>query len=759
MSQPIRESLQRRALDSNVLLPIAVTSAVLLTAGLSLVETVRVAAVLWVQWQTGSFIWHFFHRQQHTWRRQDFAMTIVLGSMFHAVGQQLLESSGVAHGAPLILVALAGVLGLCAPPPRIVEATMKRGRLLQLLKLSLLSIAGISVLLAPWYWLLPLGLSCGIAGLTLKPTEPNRTRPSAWILRAAILIVGLATSQVLRLQSLGWWIRSWDIPYYEARSFSIAFFGARDNISLAFRPLDYHWIGLAWLGELTLQADLSRWTAVTLIGPVTAALAAVLGILGLCEDHLKDSRSAPIPVLLISLLAGSFSLSNPPVFIATAWLLTALRVISAFAHNPSGRLFLLSILVSGSILGTKVSHGLGLVASLVIVVSYQALSSEETSWPRRTATLGGRLTAIVAASLIVYLLVIGGPDRLNTERLNLGFRTLAWDYGVDKGRHPLVLLLGFVGSVLGWLPIVVLVAVSFRRDQIQDLPMKLILISAAAVTFVPQLVLEGDGVWYFGTASRMFLVCLASFSLARSPIRLFFADLAARSSIMAGLLGLAAWQFLKMDLRESWTFRGGPVPPKFVGHGLVLLCLAATARRAAIRRQVPRRHSLRLVLVPFLLVPSILERSEYLFTASRSRVSVPEPAADNDLDEIAQWLELRTSPLDVLAVNRFCLEGPGACQNAKFFLVSAYTRRRVLVEGPYYSLGLSRPAWARERLQLSESFASAPSTQSAARLRRLGVRWFVVSLAYTTRRTWDPWATTAYANSNYALLDLGSDRG
>jgi hypothetical protein len=57
-------------------------------------------------------------------------------------------------------------------------------------------------------------------------------------------------------------------------------------------------------------------------------------------------------------------------------------------------------------------------------------------------------------------------------------------------------------------------------------------------------------------------------------------------------------------------------------------------------------------------------------------------------------------------------------------------------------------------IELSESFATQPSTSSARQLAELGVEWFVVDLDKTTLRDWEPYAETTAMTWRFWILRL-----
>ncbi|MCW2569358.1 MAG: hypothetical protein JWN54_3455 [Mycobacterium sp.] len=110
----------------------------------------------------------------------------------------------------------------------------------------------------------------------------------------------------------------------------------------------------------------------------------------------------------------------------------------------------------------------------------------------------------------------------------------------------------------------------------------------------------------------------------------------------------------------------------------------------------------------------------------------------------ARWLRDHSSPDDVLATNVHCrVVRNGSCDN-RTFIVTAFTERRVLVEGwgftapddaalarkftPYTALQYDNPFWDPARLAANDAAFTDPTPERLAELRdRWGVRWLFVS--------------------------------
>jgi hypothetical protein len=110
-------------------------------------------------------------------------------------------------------------------------------------------------------------------------------------------------------------------------------------------------------------------------------------------------------------------------------------------------------------------------------------------------------------------------------------------------------------------------------------------------------------------------------------------------------------------------------------------------------------------------------------------VNVPMPRTRI---EAARWTREHSSPRDVIATNVHCLQVVNGWCDARSFWLSAYSERRVLVEGWGFAplvaaLGSYTPFWDQDLLRRNDAAFVTPSADGLRDLRdRYGVRWLVV---------------------------------
>jgi hypothetical protein len=90
----------------------------------------------------------------------------------------------------------------------------------------------------------------------------------------------------------------------------------------------------------------------------------------------------------------------------------------------------------------------------------------------------------------------------------------------------------------------------------------------------------------------------------------------------------------------------------------------------------------------------------------------------------------------------------------KWYLVSAISKRRMLVEGAREPV-LDPGALVDEKISASIEFGQSPSKQSYEFLRNFNTQWFVVDASMSdSNLTWEPYASVEFENDEMKILRL-----
>ena len=133
------------------------------------------------------------------------------------------------------------------------------------------------------------------------------------------------------------------------------------------------------------------------------------------------------------------------------------------------------------------------------------------------------------------------------------------------------------------------------------------------------------------------------------------------------------------------------------------------------------------------------------------------------LDALA-WLRDNTERDDIFAQNTSTPDYRTTAYSASL-IISGASHRRAFIEGTYgaelqydyptdVNLQTPRLKEQLQRLDTSFNFPITPSLDLLRNLQKENVKWFVVDLANTPLRDWEPWATTRFMNEKVAILEL-----
>ena len=137
---------------------------------------------------------------------------------------------------------------------------------------------------------------------------------------------------------------------------------------------------------------------------------------------------------------------------------------------------------------------------------------------------------------------------------------------------------------------------------------------------------------------------------------------------------------------------------------------------------------------------------------------------DADRLEALAWIKNNTARDDIFAQNTSLPDFMDTAYSASL-IISNSTHRRAYIESVqstevqkdfprHVSHQTERQRKELLRLNTSFRFPITPSNYDLANMRKENVKWFVVDLANTELRDWEPWATTRFMNEKVAILEL-----
>jgi hypothetical protein len=170
--------------------------------------------------------------------------------------------------------------------------------------------------------------------------------------------------------------------------------------------------------------------------------------------------------------------------------------------------------------------------------------------------------------------------------------------------------------------------------------------------------------------------------------------------------------------------------------------------------------------IPGLVIFSIanfltfVQRIDFKLTQIDPQI-IEQTASEGELTAL-NWISHNSKQDVIVATNRSLCEDGLLCEHeSSSHLVSAVSRRRVLLEGPYFvpssrALNGGYEDWASLRARLSIGFVESPSKLLADQLTEYGVTLIYVQKSSSDMKSWEPWATTVYENPSAAVLMLNS---
>jgi hypothetical protein len=279
-----------------------------------------------------------------------------------------------------------------------------------------------------------------------------------------------------------------------------------------------------------------------------------------------------------------------------------------------------------------------------------------------------------------------------------------------------------------------------RRFRLEPVQWFLLGGTLAGLVFYLVVMQPGDGNQYFERAGFTFAVVLSAWGYAMVFDR---ARLTHREKIALGVFALVLGVLLTaVQLRYAGPAQYGvrpfePLTPLLKWSlGLAVAGAIGAALWLSAGQQVAAfRGRGRLVALTAILVVGTPGLVMDMYKSEQSPnggayVNIPMPKSRIDA---ARWTRDHSSPHDVVATNVHCLVvlGDGRC-DARSFWLSAYSERRVLIEGWGFAprvaaLGSTTPFWDQDLLRRNDDVFSAPTADNLRYLRDdHHVRWLVV---------------------------------
>lgn len=660
--------------------------------------------------------------------------------------------------------------------------------------------------LSRWWWLAVYGLWLAVPPVRRRvihgPWERCESVAQAWAIASVCIVALLELVPFFRQNPLPpedstinidrWW--------HLAVTAEILKPGDVQVPQVAGEPLVYHWFSHLHMAIAGATSGVDLPVVVLRLWIVPVALATVAVIVALARHVSRVTWSGPLAVwLTLAAVTGG-----------ALWASGAIPARVIFFNSPSQTLTNLLVVAAGLCFVDATRRRLrGLEWVWLVLLVFACMGVKPTAL---TALLGGTLLATaggllrrrVDTTLIVVSTVLGLLLAFVMPMMSGSLSGKATLFASLESMSPYAELAGS-DALLATSPGLVLESLDSSTAWIVALITVGRLLVGHATTLIglvglamPRVRLDGASWWLAGAS----LSGWAAFLVVDHPSRsqFFFlstvfvfgavltawvaASLCERSgartpvvaSIVAGVL--VGWlarqtQWLLADRTDLGLLDAVVLPIAIAATGLAVAgyVLARWLRRT--RFSLPM-SAVVIFMVIGLVVPGSIARTADLL---RGVTTASPGAVDTDsidflssgAQEAALWLRQNSNPLDVLATNAHCRPGQPYREgcDARGFWLSALSERRVLLEGWGYTAEASaewgvngqptarQPSPWPDRLQLSQGIFTAPTQQTAAKLRDRGVTWLVgVRSAGPVANSLGDFASPEFENDDVVIYRL-----
>lgn len=610
-----------------------------------------------------------------------------------------------------------------------------------------LTILSISLL---WVWALPLV----IVPFAFSASKNRHRR----ILVICLSLAAIVASQLFRSASTSWWIFSHDQMYLEGFGESIYRYGQHENIHLIGYGFPYHWFSLLWSAVLTHAAHLSPLVGIGIMLPIVAIFACVNLLWVVTHQH---SRIAGyISVTAFSLGSNPINwtairFTNSPTFLfSLIWLLAFVYIFSLALKESSLLLDLaLGLLLFGSF-GGKVTHGIIILAGLCIVLLAKIFQRPRITGLVRMLQMYSVLSIATLAIYFMFYQRAGvGGNMLYFSPGELGFQV-----GIAYMSSSRWIWIIATIAILGGCSSMFILALknNYETDSDQSLNIFCIGSFLLSLFLTFSLAQEGGSQGYFLLSASVIILIPASKTIAHlipNEKDQFFTvgkRWALLGCAMYCFVAVRYWNYSPagIDLyRFGLIFKIGV----FIFPILIFIFLRVTLK---IKESRPGLLLLFAVFLLFGIFHRAAGIADYISTHS-IKAKIEPISGSPQRTEALTWLRNNSHENDVIATNRFCIPNLDPC-NKKWYLASAISRRRLLIEGFGYGLSSSESvSVASERMINSMEFGRRPNQHLWKYLNSFNVKWFIVDAAAgRVTDSWEPYATVIYQNSEMKILKV-----
>ena len=538
--------------------------------------------------------------------------------------------------------------------------------------------------------------------------------------------------------------------YAHAKGFSI--WGISENINVVGESFSYYKFTHLWMGPLILTTPLSSPLLLTTLVPilfycfigfalwaVTRFLTQVESVANLTSLIFFFAMTSPEPYVIQT---------RPLYLMANFSLLCAFIVVSKDWDSKKS-LFTAHALVAFALASIRLQFALIFIAGLFFAEIYRFLK-DKRDFNRSVVVLTSMSLGLLSSIAIFY----SSTDSANYE----------------IGRQPFSKLLGSTIDALllkSILPIILVVIVKIKLKRFERV-FFIIFASLLYHFLFPQNPTHRDDFWIVLIFSAPFLTLLTLEALNASSSRKIL--LKYSGFLLIGIFFRLSYDLNKwsdpsnqseiLALLKYSSDQGSKIIISMVALVLVFTCIQSFKKtnNALFTSTVALALTFFMFGIGFATtLRSVTTELRYAGQAfaPHEATSITQWFLDDDLKQSLNEFSKLSEVNDIFATNVHPYDESMSNYGSTLVLTSL-TGRRSLVEAPGYEQGKRETTIAKlaPRIEVSLGFPIAPSAEVAKYLIDSGVRWFIVDLARTPIRSWEPWATTRFINKKIAILEI-----
>lgn len=692
---------------------------------------------------------------------------VVLSTLCHII---LLELTGVRLGFLLPLVLVPILLGRCVR----VEIKSGPGRISMFSGEVIMPFAiALFFLSRDFRWLFLPSVIAILCVLLVKSS-----------LGAVIAMLGFTLLSVVSWQQrpIFWWFIADDLQAFESISYHFLESGSRDQLGpLGTLGSRYHVFTYQWSGILARFSHAEPYIILNRVLPILISFGTSFLVWVFLKGRTSLSFVKRSITAVLFVMFVNFSYVSPSYVLGITILLAGYLFWTSTASSHILTRFVMSFAFAMALALTKSSNIPVIVFGLSTLLLW-SVSSRRANTRIHFADSIGAATALLLYA-ILYLFDVRTTRQIDSFRLFGYAKQVVPEVASVVDRPIRVVALLLVTTGLLWVPLISFF--SLRMTKQLRSPEAFFALGAVPFAVFMALVSGNQANGYF-VSSGLNLVHLVGLASLVGTFDMRFSESQKVVGVIASVLVVAA------TIGSRWVItvrNGGSVTDvwfRVIESSLIVPIAVGVAVFSSVRLVVGggswHAHAfLKAALSIALLAAGTREVTlvQRLEKGPELEATESDQAIGSETErDIIRIMDDLLPPRAVLATNRFCgaqCQGTGWFDRdlalmgddfnlpetpsgfgGKNFRISAESRRRVLIEGPYWLLINGYPADdARERISITLDFAETGSNDSRQRLRDFGVTHFVLHLpSRISALPLGDYGTVIKGNQDYVLIKI-----